>query len=239
MCSSVPLPAPFWSPPTEVGPGGFDSAVSYPKVNSDAIVAAVAKDVGSKGVPRAERERSILDAAVAEFGMNGYAHISMDRIAAQAGISKPLIYNYFGTKDGLYIACAQRAGAAIVEQVAAAQQGPHRGRVLASLQALFRVLEPRPLDWAVLFDRTLPPATEPYETAMQYRRKLAELGSAGVREALSERGNHDDADVSLVTQIWFSVVSATVGWWLDHPEESAESISRRSARILGAGGGDS
>ncbi|MBX7435119.1 TetR/AcrR family transcriptional regulator [Mycobacterium sp. Y57] len=194
----------------------------------------MAKDVGTKGVARADREQSILDAAVAEFGAQGYAHVSMDRIAARAGISKPLIYNYFGTKDGLYIACAHRAGAAIVEQVAAAQRGPHRGRAVASLQALFRVLEPRPLDWALLFDRTLPPTTDPYEAALLYRRKLAELGNAGVREALSEIGNHDDRDVSLVTQIWFSVVSATVGWWLEHPEESAESISQRSARILAA-----
>lgn len=197
----------------------------------------MAKDVGSKGVPRPERERSILDAAVVEFGTYGYAHVSMNRIAREAGISKPLIYNYFGTKDGLYAACAQRAGTLLVEHINAAQEGPHRERVLASLNAVFRALEPRPLDWAVLFDRTLPTESSPHAIAMQYRHKIAEIGNSGVRQALADVGDRDETDVSLVTQVWFSVVSAVVQWWLDHPQVDAASVSSRCMRILGALGG--
>src|SRR6185312_7553136 len=79
--------------------------------------------VGTKGVPRADREQQILDAAVAEFGGSGYAHASMAAIARRAGISKPLIYEYFGSKDGLYLACLNRAGTHLVDRVAAAQSG--------------------------------------------------------------------------------------------------------------------
>src|SRR5262245_9101334 len=66
--------------------------------------------VGTKGVPRADREQQILDAAVAGFGERGYAHASMAAIARRAGISKPLVYEYFGSKEGLYLACLRRAG---------------------------------------------------------------------------------------------------------------------------------
>ena len=59
--------------------------------------------VGTKGVPRADREQQILDAAVAEFGERGYAHASMAAIAQRAGMSKPLVYEYFGSKEGLYL----------------------------------------------------------------------------------------------------------------------------------------
>ena len=61
--------------------------------------------VGTKGVPRADREQQILDAAVAEFGGRDYTHASMAAIAQRAGISKPLVYEYFGSKEG----CTWRA----------------------------------------------------------------------------------------------------------------------------------
>jgi AcrR family transcriptional regulator len=49
-------------------------------------------------VPPADREQQILDVAVQEFGERGYAHASMAAIAQRAGISKRLIYEYFGSK---------------------------------------------------------------------------------------------------------------------------------------------
>ena len=75
--------------------------------------------VGTKGVPRADREQQILDAAVAEFGEFGYAHASVAAIARRAGISKPLVYEYFGSKDGLYLACLGRAGSHLAVRDAA------------------------------------------------------------------------------------------------------------------------
>ena len=77
---------------------------------------------GTKGVPRAVREQQIIDVATAEFAERGYANASLVDIAATAGISKPLIYTYFGSRDGLHAACVQRAGEQLVEAVTAAQQ---------------------------------------------------------------------------------------------------------------------
>ena len=104
--------------------------------------------VGTKGVPRADREQQILDAAVAEFGGRGYAHASMAAIARRAGISKPLVYEYFGSKDGLYLACLNRAGTHLVGRVAAAQGGTTLRRAGDTLAAIFSALDGRRLDWA-------------------------------------------------------------------------------------------
>ena len=119
-------------------------------------VAGTGGGVGTKGVPRADREQQILDAAVAEFGERGYAHASMAAIAQRAGISKPLVYEYFGSKDGLYLACLSRAGAHLVGRVAAAQSGMTLRRAGDTLAAIFSALDGRRLDWAVIFDPTLP-----------------------------------------------------------------------------------
>jgi AcrR family transcriptional regulator len=43
-------------------------------------------------VTRAERERQILDAAVAVFTERGFGHASMDAVAERVGVTKPVLY---------------------------------------------------------------------------------------------------------------------------------------------------
>lgn len=59
-------------------------------------------------MPRAVREQQMLDAAVQMFSMNGYHETSMDAIAGQAQISKPMLYLYYGSKEELFGACLDR-----------------------------------------------------------------------------------------------------------------------------------
>jgi AcrR family transcriptional regulator len=65
-----------------------------------------------KPPPKRDAERSrraILDAALIEFSEQGHAGARIDAIAARAGLSKPLIYSYFGDKDALYAAALREA----------------------------------------------------------------------------------------------------------------------------------
>jgi TetR/AcrR family transcriptional regulator len=57
--------------------------------------------------PRASRAR-ILEAARVEFVTYGLSGGRVDRIAAQSGVNKNLIYHYFGSKDALYLAVLER-----------------------------------------------------------------------------------------------------------------------------------
>jgi AcrR family transcriptional regulator len=63
---------------------------------------------GTKRLPRAVREQQMLDAAVQMFSINGYHETSMDAIAAEAQISKPMLYLYYGSKEELFGACLDR-----------------------------------------------------------------------------------------------------------------------------------
>jgi AcrR family transcriptional regulator len=68
--------------------------------------------VQEKAPPRRDAERSkraILEAALVEFSEQGHAGARIDAIAARAGVSKPLIYSYFGDKDFLYAAALREA----------------------------------------------------------------------------------------------------------------------------------
>ena len=51
---------------------------------------------------RIAKQRRILDAALSVFAAEGYSGTSMDAIAAKAGVSKPTLYQYFGTKEQLF-----------------------------------------------------------------------------------------------------------------------------------------
>ena len=53
--------------------------------------------------------RAILDAALVEFADLGHAGARIDAIAERAGVSKPMIYSYFGDKDGLWAAALREA----------------------------------------------------------------------------------------------------------------------------------
>ena len=54
-------------------------------------------------------KRAILEAALIEFAEHGHAGARVDAIADRAGVSKPMIYNYFGDKDDIYAAALREA----------------------------------------------------------------------------------------------------------------------------------
>ena len=61
-------------------------------------------------MPRVVREREMLEVAGRVFAQRGFHAASMEEIAEGAGVSKPMIYNYFGSKEGLYFAYIELAG---------------------------------------------------------------------------------------------------------------------------------
>ncbi len=56
------------------------------------------------------------------FADDGYERASMDRIAELAGVSKPMLYAYFGSKEGLYLAYIERTGGELVQRLIGADR---------------------------------------------------------------------------------------------------------------------
>lgn len=192
--------------------------------------------IGTKGVPRPEREEQIVEQAVAEFAAHGYAHASMVEIARRAGISKPLIYQYFGSKDGLYLACLHHVAGGLLGRLEAAELEVDDSVAsrIHPLRAVFEALEPQREAWRLLYDATLP-ATGPIPAAAAgYQARTAELAASGSERFLRARGNRSHLDASALTAVWMGLVNSLVTWWLEHPDESAEAMIERCYRLLGA-----
>lgn len=190
---------------------------------------------GPAKLPRGERELLLLDAARDEFGALGYGGASLGSIATRAGVSKALIVSYFGSKDGLYAACVDRAGsnlASHIEEVLAADLPPAEA-VQATIAAVFRSLEGRQQDWHVLNDRTVPAGTAGAAVARAHRMVIAEQASRGVASIESLRGLQAD-DLEIIADVWMNAVSAVIDWWVRHPDRSVDEMFERCARVLAA-----
>lgn len=65
----------------------------------------------------AEKQNTIIDAALATFGTNGYKKTSVNDIAVAAGISKAMVFHYFGTKKRLYLYLIEVCGRTFVREI--------------------------------------------------------------------------------------------------------------------------
>jgi AcrR family transcriptional regulator len=104
-------------------------------------------------VGRAEREQQILDAAVAVFTERGYRSASMDTVAERVGVTKPVLYTHFGSKEGLLLACIARARAdllAVTTAAVAAAAGPE-DMLREGIRAFFDYLDAQGPAWTLLY----------------------------------------------------------------------------------------
>ncbi len=108
---------------------------------------------GTKRLPRAVREQQMLDAAVQMFSANGYHETSMDAIAAQAQISKPMLYLYYGSKEELFGACLSRELGRFIEAVRAdidLKQSP-RELLRHTILSVLHYIDANRASWIVLY----------------------------------------------------------------------------------------
>ena len=117
------------------------------------MLARVSSTPTFKRLPRAVREQQMLDAAVKVFSRRGFHAASMDEIAEDAGISKPMVYAYLGTKEELFVACLHREGTRMMEAIAgaAAPDLPADERLWRGLRAFFGFVGAHRDGWAVLY----------------------------------------------------------------------------------------
>ena len=104
-------------------------------------------------LPAALRRRQLLEVALARFAVAGFHGTSMEEIADAAGVTKPVVYQHFGSKRTLYLELLETVGQELLDGVraaVAAEGDPYR-RVLAGFQAYFRFVCERTSAFQLLF----------------------------------------------------------------------------------------
>jgi AcrR family transcriptional regulator len=109
-----------------------------------------------------ERRRQLLDAGAMLFAQHAYEEISMRQIAAAAGVSKPLLYHYFPSKNELFMAAVTEAASELRELIQPSGEGTPVEQLTAILDAYLAWIEDNGQTWAKLMQSaaTLPEARE-------------------------------------------------------------------------------
>jgi AcrR family transcriptional regulator len=166
-------------------------------------------------MPRAEREDGMLEAAGNAFATHGFHEASMDAIARAAGISKPMLYNYFGSKQGLYIAYVERSGRTLINSMREAESrgAPAAQRLHAGILAFLTYAEQHSSGWTVLHRETL----------AQGGPLAAELSALRERVAEMLTTLFDD---EAFAHAFAGAGESLASWWLAHPEQPKEQIAK-------------
>jgi len=187
--------------------------------------------VTQRRLSREEREPQMLDTAVRVFGERGYHGCSMEDIAAAAGVTKPMFYAYFGSKDELYAACIAHVARQLEQALTAAgsdEDDPER-LTFARVLAFFRFIGGRRDQWRVLRREAGPFAEE----LARARGTIVDLTLRQLEASPVPAGSR--ADLVPLAHALVGAGEALADWWVDHPEESAETMAVRQMNLIWLG----
>ncbi len=187
------------------------------------------------------RERQILDAAVRVFAAHGYHEASMDEISEAAGISKPMIYTYLGSKDQLFVACIRREAARLIEAIGAAVEeelSPDE-QLWRGLRAFFEYVNEHRSSWTVLHRQASSQGAAFAGELAEWRSRALSLIAELLTRATTTR--QQPVQVEQMAPFAAALVGAgesMLDWWIDHPEYTAEGLSMRLMNLVWMGFGD-
>jgi AcrR family transcriptional regulator len=155
----------------------------------------------------------MLKAAHTLFAERGYQPVTMDEVAAAVGVTKPLLYNYFGNKERLYLACMKPAGDALVAAVVGAveQTSTPEDALRGGISAFFEFVDQDRNSWRVLFDETLPVEGGIARRVGEYRTRIADLVAEALLAQLSPPSR---TEVEALSVALLGAAEALVRWWL-------------------------
>lgn len=193
------------------------------------------------------RRRELLEAADRVVLRDG-PQASMNAIAAEAGITKPILYRHFGDKGGLYRALAKRHTDALLSALRAALDAPagRRERVESTLDTYLAAIEARPQVYRFLMHPAdgaddsatsadpLPSPERGFDVGRHSAPLLRRLGEE-LGQVIAERVELGP-DSEQMARIWghgiVGMMHAAGDWWLGDRPCSRERLVRGLADLL-------
>jgi AcrR family transcriptional regulator len=182
----------------------------------------------ARRLPRAQRREQILTAATEAFARSGFAATSLDDIAAEAGVTRVILYRHFDSKTGLYQAVLDRMCARLDAHVAE----PVGGFTDASIDGLLSAAVESPAGFRLLFQHALrePEFSERIE---KFRADITAAAFAQISALVP-----DQALARWAAQLAPAVAIEAVIAWLDaeqpDPARAAARVRQAVMGVIGA-----
>jgi AcrR family transcriptional regulator len=200
---------------------------------------ATARATPRKRLSAAARRETIARAATEVFAERGYRGASIEEIARRSGVTPPVVYDHFESKQALYRSLLE-AHFADLRQVWAEHFGgeaPPADRVASSFDAWFAYIEEHPFAGRMLFRDT---SGDPEVAALH--EEVAAVSRAAVMPLVAgEAGVFDlsdaaaEATLEMFWQVLRGVLQGLAMWWSEHPGVPREQVVAVAVNTLWVG----
>ena len=184
---------------------------------------AVRKSAGSKvRMTGQERREQLLSVGRKLFSEKGFESVTVEEIASKANVSKPVVYEHFGGKEGLYAVVVDRETNALLDAITNSLTGGSARQLLEQAgMALFNYIDSNPQGFRILV-RDSPVAQQTgsfaslmVDIATQVEHVLAgQFKSHGISEKVAP----------MYAQMLVGMVAFTGQWWLDVRKPKKEEV---------------
>jgi len=172
----------------------------------------------------AERRDQLVTVALACFAEKGFDGTSVEEIAARARVSKPIVYEHFGGKEGLYAVVVDREVSTVLTAIREALTTPGAGsRRLLELGtlALLGYVESHPEGFQIIVRDSSEMGGGSFASILNDVIMRVE----GILTPLFSVRHIDPKAVPLIAQALTGLVAMTAQWWLDNPELTQREVA--------------
>ncbi len=176
----------------------------------------------------------MLDVAVQVFSERGYVATSMDEIADRVGVSKPMLYEYFSSKEGLLLATIRNARAelraATEQSIVGATSGKDALRL--GLTAFFTFIEERRAEWSLVRQELTLMGGSAAEEIEAIRQQQTALNASMLRAYFTEG---PDLETEAAAEVMVGACERMAIWCERHSEVTPEMAAEFTMNILWGG----
>ena len=185
----------------------------------------------------------MVEAASALFAERGFDGCSMEDIAKASGITKPMLYAYFDSKEGLFAACAEQAGAQLRDElrhVGGRDDVPPDHQLWEGLQRVFAFVEEHHDSWLLLYPEHGQPGGSIGSGAASAREAMAELLTELFAATARAQGVADEMLVHMeaIAHSFTAATIAAASHWATHGTEPRDLATLRLMNLMWMGCGD-
>jgi len=184
---------------------------------TESAIPLPATKAATKAAPRVrmtgtERREQLLDIGRSLFAAKGFDGSSVEEIAERAGVSKPVVYEHFGGKEGLYAVVVDREVRRLLERIEASLQGQHPRELLEQAAGALLDYVERDTDGFRILVRDSPVAS----TTGTFASLISDIATQ-VEHVLANQFKNLGYDAKLAplySQALVGMVALTGQWWL-------------------------
>jgi AcrR family transcriptional regulator len=169
-----------------------------------------------------ERREQLLDVGRSLFADKGFEAVSVEEIAAKAGVSKPVVYEHFGGKEGLYAVLVDREMNELLHSISdALTAGTARALLEQAGMALFDYIDTNPEGFRILV-RDSPVS----QSSGSFASLIVDIAAQVEHLLAREFDSHDISTkyAAVYSQALVGMVALTGQWWLDVRKPGKEDV---------------